>query len=104
MIQIQIKKKNPDVNPLSVMNWARENNKEYDVFVFLGTNTMNLKNTNKAIKEYQAFLKKPVKIIVCCLNGKHVEQMNLCRTNMLFIAGFDKHVGKLIYSFINEEF
>lgn len=43
------------------MNWAKENNKEFDVFVFLGTNTMNLKTANKVIKEYQAFLKKPVK-------------------------------------------
>lgn len=41
---------------------------------------------------------------MCCLNGKHFEQRNLSRGNMLFIAGFDKSVGKVIRSFINEEF
>lgn len=45
------------------MNWAKENNKKYDVFVFLGTNKMNLKNINKAVKEYQEFLKKSVKYV-----------------------------------------
>lgn len=34
----------------------------------------------------------------------HVEQSNLNRQNMLFIAGFDKNVGKLIDSFIKNEF
>lgn len=53
----------PDVNPLSTMTWAKENNKEYDVFVFLGTNKMNFKNMNEAIKDYQAFLKKSVKYV-----------------------------------------
>lgn len=43
------------------MNWAKENNKEYDVFVFLGINKMNLNNIKLSIKEYQTFLKKPVK-------------------------------------------
>lgn len=43
------------------MNWAKENNKEYDVFVFLGTNKMNFRNIKLSIKEYQKFLKKPVK-------------------------------------------
>jgi len=43
------------------MDWARQHNKEYDVFVFLGTNKMNLKNAIKYIKEYRAFLKKPIK-------------------------------------------
>lgn len=43
------------------MVWAKENNKEYDVFVFLGTNKMNLNNAKQFIKEYQEFLKKPIK-------------------------------------------
>lgn len=43
------------------MRWTKKKKQEYDVFVFLGTNTMNLYNINKAIKEYQTFLKKPVK-------------------------------------------
>jgi hypothetical protein len=45
------------------LNWAKENNKEYDIFVFLGTNKMNLKNIDGAIKEYQTALKKKVKYV-----------------------------------------
>lgn len=44
------------------------------------------------------------RIVTCCLNGKHSEQKNLSRDNMLFIAGFDKNVGNIIASFINDEF
>lgn len=44
------------------------------------------------------------RVIICCLNGNHKEQINLGRANILFIAGFDKNVGKVINSFINEEF
>lgn len=51
----------PDINPLSIMNWAKENSKEYDVFVFLGTNKMNVKSIKLSIKEYQKFSKKSVK-------------------------------------------
>jgi len=93
-----------DIDPLSSMVWAKENNKEYDVFMILGTNKMNLKNVKQFIKEYQAFLKKPVKIVICCLNGKHTEQINLGRGNMLFVVGFDRNIAKVIDSFLNAEF
>lgn len=46
------------------MDWAIENKKEYDVFVFLGTNKMNLKNIKKAKKEYQEFSKKSLKYAI----------------------------------------
>lgn len=45
------------------MVWAKENNKQYDVFVFLGTNKMNLRDIKKTIKEYQAFFNKKVKYV-----------------------------------------
>lgn len=47
------------------MVWAKENNKQYDVFVFLGTNKMNLRDIKKTIKEYQAFFNKKVKYVFC---------------------------------------
>lgn len=46
------------------MDWAIENEREYDVFVFLGTNKMNLKNIKKAKKEYQEFSKKSIKYAI----------------------------------------
>ncbi|XP_050423592.1 uncharacterized protein LOC126835217 [Adelges cooleyi] len=92
------------VHPMTVIDGAKEKNMEYDVFVFLGTNNMHLLNIKKSMSEYSKFLKKPVKVIVCCLNGKHSQQSNLGRGNMLYIVGFDKYVGKIIASFINGEF
>jgi len=41
--------------------WAIENNKEFDVFVCLGNNKMNLKLFKNSMKEYQAHFKIPVK-------------------------------------------
>lgn len=41
---------------------------------------------------------------MCCLNGKHTQQSNVSRQNMLFVSGFDKNVGKVISSFMNGEF
>lgn len=43
------------------MKWAKENKKEYDVFVFLGTHKMNFRSIKLSIKEYQKFSKKRVK-------------------------------------------
>lgn len=53
----------PDVNPLSTMIWAKEKKKECDVFVFLGSNKMDLKNIKEVKKEYQHFSNKPVKYV-----------------------------------------
>ncbi|VVC32718.1 TROVE domain [Cinara cedri] len=92
------------LNFKSFINWARRYSQNYDVFVLLGTNKMNLRNIKKAIKNYQQFCQNSVKIIVCCLNGKHVEQNNLIGNNQLFIAGFDKYIGKVIDGFIKEDF
>lgn len=44
------------------------------------------------------------RIVLICLNGKHYDQINLGRGNKLFIIGFDKNVGKIINSFIKEDF
>jgi len=44
------------------------------------------------------------RVIICCLNGKHTDQISLGRGNMLFIVGFDRNIGKIIDSFINAEF
>lgn len=41
--------------------WAKENNKEYDVFVFLGNNQMDLQLFKNNMKGYQAHFKIPVK-------------------------------------------
>uniref|UniRef100_A0A2H8U049 SS-A/Ro ribonucleoprotein n=1 Tax=Melanaphis sacchari TaxID=742174 RepID=A0A2H8U049_9HEMI len=92
------------VHPHLALKWARENNKKFDVFVFMGTNNMNLRPLKKIIKGYQEFFKNPVKVIIFCLNGKHHEQINLGRENTLFIIGFDKNVGNLINSFIRGDF
>lgn len=46
------------------MDWAIENKREYDIFVFLGTNKMNLKDIKKAKKEYQEFSKKSIKYAI----------------------------------------
>ncbi|VVC28670.1 Hypothetical protein CINCED_3A009897 [Cinara cedri] len=93
-----------NMDHLSSINWARQNKQNYDLFVLLGTNQMNLRNIKKAIKKYQKFSQKTVKVIVCCLNGKHSEQSNLKGNNNLFIAGFDKYIGKVIDGFIKEDF
>ncbi|XP_050523905.1 uncharacterized protein LOC126895752 [Daktulosphaira vitifoliae] len=92
------------IHPLSIMDWAKGKQMKYDVFVFLGSNNMHLKNIKKAMKDYSMYLKKPIKVIVCCLNGKHSEQSNFGRSNTFLVIGFDKNVGMLIQSFINEEF
>jgi len=42
-------------------NWAKENNKEFDVFVFMGNNKMNLKTFKNGMKRYQEHFKNPVK-------------------------------------------
>lgn len=49
--------------PLNTMKWAKENNKEYDIFVFLGTNKMNFRNVKQALKDYRAFMKKKVRYV-----------------------------------------
>lgn len=98
------KKVIPQVYPQLTFKWARQNNKKFDVFVFMGTNKMNLRLFKKNIKGYQTHFNNPVKVIILCLNGKHHEQINLGRGNTLFIIGFDKNVGKLINSFIKEDF
>ncbi|XP_060851709.1 uncharacterized protein LOC132930067 [Rhopalosiphum padi] len=89
-----------EVYPQATFKWARDHKKKFDVFVFMGTNKMNLRLFKKVIKGYQTHFKNPVKVIIFCLNGKHHEQINLGRGNTLFIIGFDKNVGKLINSFI----
>jgi len=54
----------PDVYPLSTMEWAIENNKEYDVFVFLGTEKMNFDKMKEAISKYRKFFNnKPIKYV-----------------------------------------
>lgn len=58
------KKHIPDVDPQFVMDWAFENKREFDVFVFLGTNKMNLKDFRKAKKEYQELSKKSIKYAI----------------------------------------
>ncbi|XP_029345221.1 60 kDa SS-A/Ro ribonucleoprotein isoform X2 [Acyrthosiphon pisum] len=98
------KKDIPQVYPHMSFKWAKENNKEFDVFVFLGNNKMNLRLFKRSMKGYQTHFKNPVKIILLCLNGKHYDQINLGRRNTLFIIGFDKNVGKLINSFIKDDF
>lgn len=52
-----------EVYPLTTIKWAKENNKVYDVFVFLGTNKMNFRNIRNVVKEYRAFMKKKVKYV-----------------------------------------
>lgn len=53
----------PCFNPLSVLDWAKENNKVYDIFVFLGSNNMILKDLKKCKQNYHAFSQKPVKYV-----------------------------------------
>jgi len=43
------------------LKWAKENNKEFDVFVFLGNNKMNLRFFKRYMKEYQEHFQNPVK-------------------------------------------
>ena len=51
----------PQVFPYNSIKWAKENNKEFDVFVFLVNNKMNLNLFEMHMKEYQAHFKNPVK-------------------------------------------
>jgi len=68
----------PDVFPLSTMEWAIENNKEYDVFVFLGTEKMNFKKMKEAISKYRTFLNnKPVKYVFFCKNLSNSDKTHI---------------------------
>jgi len=64
------------INTLSTFDWAIKNNKEYDIFLFLGTNTMNLLKIKKAIEEYKSFLKKSVKYVLFYFNIKRILIIN----------------------------
>ncbi|XP_026819290.1 uncharacterized protein LOC113557950 [Rhopalosiphum maidis] len=94
-----------NIKPLSTLHWSKDRNQMYDVFLFMGTHKMDLKSIRKVKANYEAyFSNSKIKIIVCCLNGNHVERVNLSRDGLLFISGFDKHVGKIIELFINNNF
>lgn len=41
------------VYPLTTLEWAKENKKKYDVFIFLGTTQMKFSNIKEKIKDYQ---------------------------------------------------
>jgi len=43
------------------LKWAQDYNKEFDAFVFLGNNKMNLKLFKSYMKDYQQHFKNPVK-------------------------------------------
>ncbi|XP_060847363.1 uncharacterized protein LOC132926954 [Rhopalosiphum padi] len=93
-----------NVKPLTTLQWCKKHNQMYDVFVFLGTNKMDLKRIRKAKANYEAFSNSKIKIIVCCLNGNHTDRVELSRDGFLFIPGFDKNIGKIIELFINNRF
>ncbi|XP_025198859.1 uncharacterized protein LOC112597136 [Melanaphis sacchari] len=44
-----------NIKPLSTLDWSMSCNQMYDVFLFMGTNNMDLKNIKKAKKEYEAY-------------------------------------------------
>ncbi|KAE9528516.1 hypothetical protein AGLY_012087 [Aphis glycines] len=94
-----------NVKPLDTLVWSKECNIMYDVFLFVGTNKMDLRMIRKAKAQYEAyFSNSKIKIIVCCLNGNHTERINCSRDGLLFIPGFDKNVGRIIELFINNKF
>ncbi|VVC29540.1 TROVE domain [Cinara cedri] len=92
------------INPLTTFQWAQVNKKKYDFFIFLGTTSMKFDDINNTIKEYKNNMNMVPKIIVCCLNGKISQQRSLNNNKVLLIKGFDKNVGKIINSFIHNEF
>lgn len=53
----------PLVSPVSTMQDAIKSDAKYDVFMFLGSSRLFLKNIQKAKQQYQQFSKKSVKYV-----------------------------------------
>lgn len=51
------------IRPLSTVNWAKNYEKNIDVFLFLGTAEMNLRGIRKAKANYEAFSNSKIKYV-----------------------------------------
>jgi len=60
---LQIRKNLEGNRPLDTINWARKNEKKVDVFLFLGTPEMDLKDIRKTKANYEAFSNSKIKYV-----------------------------------------
>jgi len=56
------------IRPLNTINWAKQQEKIVDVFLFLGTTEMNLRGIRKTKANYEAYSNTKIKYVLAVLS------------------------------------
>jgi len=54
---------NRAIRPLNTVNWAKKQDKIFDVFLFLGTSKMDLRGIRQTKANYEAFSNSKIKYV-----------------------------------------
>ena len=95
------------VNLALPFSYAADNNQEFDVFVVITDNAVKggAQIAQDALQNYRLTMSKPqAKLVVCGLTARNVNIASPTDICMFDIAGFDKHVPKVIEGFARDLF
>lgn len=87
------------IHPLTTVEWAKENKKKYDVFIFLGTTQMKFSNINKTIKDYQESMNISSKYVFIFTIIVYLQLDNMYYTEFHLKKSSTKIINCAIYRF-----